>query len=203
MQEFDHIAALWATHNVDVSISADDMLKQAKKEVNSLRTKSLLNIAGMSLSVVAMVTLWLLYPLFYEIQSWTTHAGISIMIIAILVYAIILYNNYKIIAKSDFTQNPDEFVNKLKVYQLNRLALYNKLYWFYVIALSLGMGLYFIEILTQLSFWLQLLAVVLSFGWIVFCSTLVRKAVIKKDKERISMLVEKFERISKQFESSE
>ena len=199
MQEFDHIAALWATHNVDVSISADDMLKQAKKEVNSLRTKSLLNIAGMSLSVVAMAMLWLFYP----IQSWTTHAGISIMIIAILVYAIILYNNYKIIAKSDFTQNPDEFVNKLKVYQLDRLALYNKLYWFYAIALSLGMGLYFIEILTHLSFWLQLLAVALSFGWIIFCSTLVRKAVIKKDKERISMLVEKFERIGKQFHTVE
>ena len=199
MQEFDHIAALWATHNVDVSISADDMLKQAKKEVNSLRTKSLLNIVGMSLSVVAMVMLWLLYP----VNSWTTHAGISIMIIAILVYAVILYNNYKIIAKSDFTQNPDEFVNRLKLYQLDRLALYNKLYWFYVIALSLGMGLYFIEILTYLSFWMQLMAVAFSFAWIVFCSTMVRKAVIKKDKQRISMLVEKFERIGKQFHSAE
>jgi hypothetical protein len=46
MQEFDHIEALWAAHTVDVKISSDEMLKQAKKEVNGMRTKSLLNIGG-------------------------------------------------------------------------------------------------------------------------------------------------------------
>ena len=194
MQEFNHIEALWAKHTVDVTISSDDMLKQAKKEVNSLKTKSLLNIAGMCLSVLAMVMLWL----FYDIQSWTTHAGISIMIAAILVFAFILYNNYRIISNVDFTVNPNEFIAKLKLYQLNRLAMHNRLYWFYTFALSIGMALYFIEILAQMEFWMQTIAVVLSFGWMIFCSTLVRKAVIKKDKERIALLIEKFERISDQ-----
>lgn len=194
MQEFNHIEALWAKHTVDVTISSDDMLKQAKKEVNSMRTKSLLNIAGMCLSVLAMAMLWL----FYDIQSWTTHAGISIMIAAILVFAFILYNNYRIISNVDFTVNPNEFIAKLKLYQINRLAMHNRLYWFYTFALSLGMALYFIEILAQMEFWMQTIAVVLSFGWMIFCSTLVRKAVIKKDKERIALLIEKFERISDQ-----
>lgn len=196
MQEFDEIEALWAKHTVDVSISADDMLKQAKKEVNGLRTKSLLNIGGMILSVIAMAMLWL----FYDIQNWTTHAGISIIIITILVYTAILYNNYKIISKVDFTVNPNEFITKLKLYQLDRLTMYNRLYWFYTIALSLGAALYFIEVLSHMEFWMQVIAIILSLGWMVFCSTLVRKAVIKKDKERISLLIEKFERISGQLQ---
>lgn len=195
MQQFDQIEALWAKHTVDVNISAEEMLKQAKKEVNGMRTKSLLNIGGMILSVIAMAMLWL----FYDVQNWTTHAGISIIIITILVYTTILYNNYKIISKVDFTVNPNEFIAKLKIYQLNRLAMHNRLYWFYTLSLSLGMALYFIEILSHMEFWMQTLAIILSFGWIIFCSTLVRKAVIKKDKERIALLIEKFERISGQF----
>lgn len=196
MQEFDQIEALWAKHTVDVKISADDMLKQAKKEVNGMRTKSLLNIGGMIISSLAMASLWL----FYDVKSWTTHAGISIIIIAIAVYTVILYNNYKIISKSDFTVNPNEFISSLKLYQLNRFALYNRLYWFYAIALSLGMVLYFVEILAHQNFWIQIIALIVSFGWMIFCSTLVRKAVIKKDKERIALLIEKFKRISQQFQ---
>lgn len=195
MQQFDQIEALWAKHTVDVNISADEMLKQAKKEVNGMRTKSLLNIGGMILSVIAMAMLWL----FYDVQNWTTHAGISIIIITILVYTAILYNNYKIISKVDFTVNPNEFITKLKLYQLDRLTMYNRLYWFYTIALSLGAALYFIEVLSHMEFWMQIVAIVVTIGWMVFCSTLVRKAVIKKDKERIALLIEKFERISGQF----
>ena len=196
MQEFDQIEALWAKHTVDVKISADDMLKQAKKEVNGMRTRSLLNIGGMVLSVIAMAMLWLLY----DVQNWTTHAGITIIIITILVYTAILYNNYKIISKVDFTINPNDFINKLKLFQLDRLTMYNRLYWFYTIALSLGMVLYFIEILARMNFWMQIVAVVVSFGWMIFCSTVLRKAVIKKDKERIALLIEKFERIGSQLQ---
>lgn len=199
MQEFDHIEALWAKHTVDVKISADEMLKQAKKDVSNMRTKSLLNIIGMALSIFAVAAIWL----FYDFASIYTHLGISIIILAVAVYTIILYNNHRVIAQNDFTENPHIFLQKLKVYQLQRHQLYNKLYWFYVIALSLGMALYFFEILHNLQLWLQVLILFLSFGWVVFCSTLVRKAVIKKDKERIALLIEKFERISNQFKETE
>lgn len=198
MQEFNHIEALWAAHTVDVKISSDEMLKQAKKDVNNMRTKSILNIFGMGLSFVAVACLWL-----FNFESWTTHAGITIIVMAIAVYTLILYNNYLIIAKSDFTVNPNEFISQLKLYQLNRHTLYNKLYWFYAIALSLGMVLYFFELLTHLSFWVQVAFVGASFGWMIFCSTLVRKAVIKRDKERIALLIEKFERISAQFKEQQ
>lgn len=199
MQEFDHIEALWAKHTVDVKISADEMLKQAKKDVSNMRNKSLLNIIGMALSIFAVAAIWL----FYDFASIYTHLGISIIILAVAVYTVILYNNHRVIAQNDFTENPHIFLQKLKVYQLQRHQLYNRLYWFYVIALSLGMALYFFEILHNLQLWLQVLILFLSFGWVVFCSTLVRKAVIKKDKERIALLIEKFERISNQFKETE
>ncbi|MFN0257079.1 hypothetical protein [Pedobacter ureilyticus] len=199
MQEFDQIEALWAKHTVDVKISADDMLKQAKKDVSSMRTKSLLNIIGMALSIFAVAAIWF----FYDATSISTHLGISIIVLSIAVYTVILYNNHRVISQNDFTENPNTFLQNLKIYQLQRHQLYNRLYWFYVVALSAGMALYFFEILHYFELWLQILILVLSFGWIVFCSTLLRKAVIKRDKERISLLIEKFERISNQFKETE
>lgn len=199
MQKFNEIEALWAKHKVEVKVSADEMLKQVKKEVNGIRFKSLLNIAGMIISFFSVTAIWL----FFNFQSWTTYLGISIVIVTIGVYTVILYNNYRIIAKNDFTANPNDLIKQLKRFQLSRIALYNRLYWFYAIALSLGMGFYFIEILADFETWLKITALVLSFGWIVLCSTLFRRAIIKKDKEKIVLLIEKFERIGQQFTESE
>ncbi|RZL43053.1 MAG: hypothetical protein EOP00_22895 [Pedobacter sp.] len=199
MQEFDHIEALWAKHTVDVKISADEMLKQAKKDVSNIRNKSLLNIIGMALSIFALASIWI----WYDFNSMAAQLGLSIVIIAVLATTVILYNNHRVISQNDFTENPHIFLQKLKIYQLQRHQLYNKMFWVYVAALSIGTALYFSEILTLLTPWLQAILLVFSFGWIIFCSTLVRKAVIKRDKERIALLIEKFERISNQFKESE
>ncbi|WP_432707957.1 hypothetical protein [Pedobacter sp.] len=195
MQEFEDIKSIWHNHSVEVKISAGEMLQQAKKEVNNIRNKSLLNIIGMGLSFVAVACLWL----FFDFNSWTTHVGITILIIAIAIYTFILYRGHQLISKTDFTANPHDFLNKLRAYQISRYSLYNRLFWIYMIALCVGSALFFFEILSYFSFWKQILVVVLSLAWFIFCSTILRNIVIKKEKERIALLIEKFERISAQF----
>ncbi|MNK74666.1 hypothetical protein D3C87_941860 [compost metagenome] len=199
MQAFDQIQELWQKHEVEVKVSADEMLQQAKKEVNGLKLKSALNIGGMLLSFIAIAALWI----FFHFESWTTHVGISITIIAIGVYTLILYRDYRLIAKNDFTAHPNEFLNNLKTYQLNRYKLYNSLYWFYMVALSLGLIFYFVEILAHFNTAQKVIAVGLTALWMIFCSTILRKAVMKREKERIALLIEKFERISGQISTPE
>ncbi|WP_421939208.1 hypothetical protein [Pedobacter sp.] len=194
MQAFDQIQQLWQKHEVEVKVSADEMLQQVKKEVGGLKLKSALNIIAMFASFLSIAALWI----FFHFESWTTHVGISITIIAIGVYTLILYRDHRLIAKSDFTAHPHEYLNNLKTYQLNRYKLYNSLYWFYAIALSLGIIFYFVEILSFFSIIQKIVAVGLTFLWILFCSTILRKAVIKREKERIALLIEKFERLSEQ-----
>lgn len=194
MQAFDQLQELWQNHEVDVKVSADEMLQQAKKEVNGIKLKSALNILGMLVSFIAIAALWI----FFHFESWTTHVGISITIIAIGVYTLILYRDYRLISKTDFTAHPHEYLNNLKTYQLNRYKLYNSLYWFYMIALSLGIIFYFVEILSYFNTVQKVLAVGLTTLWILFCSTVLRKAVMRREKERIALLIEKFERISGQ-----
>ncbi|MEH3115702.1 hypothetical protein [Pedobacter terrae] len=199
MQAFDQIQELWQQHEVEIKVSADEMLQQAKKEVNGLKLKSALNIGGMLLSFIVIAALWI----FFHFESWTTHVGISITLIAIGVYTLILYRDYRLISKNDFTAHPKEFLNNLKTYQLNRYKLYNTLYWFYAIALALGLGFYFVEIMARFSNMQKVIAVGLTALWIIFCSTILRKAVIKREKERVALLIEKFERIGSQISTLE
>jgi len=199
MQAFDQIQELWQKHEVEVKVSADEMLQQAKREVNSLRLKSALNILGMLASFLVIAAVWI----FYHFESWTTHLGISITMIAIGVYTLILYRDHRLISKSDYTLHPSEYLSNLKTYQLNRYKLYNSLYWFYTVALSLGLIFYFVEILSYFSILQKVIAVSLTALWIIFCSTILRKAVIKREKERIALLIEKFERISGQISTPE
>lgn len=195
MQEFDHIQSLWQSHSIEVKISSEEMLTQAKKEVNAINNKSVMNITGMLLSFVAVASLLV----FFDFQSWTTHAGIFIFLVAIALTTLMLYRGHRLISKNDFTTHPNEFLVNLKLYQISRFNLYNKLYWIYAIALSLGISFFFVEILSYFEPWVKVLVILLTSGWMIFCSTLVRRAVVKKEKERIALLIEKFERLASQF----
>ena len=195
MQEFEHIQSLWQSHSVDVKISAEQMLEQAKKEVQSIRSRSLLNICGMVLSLVAISS-----ALFYfEFNSWSTILGIVVIILSIAISILLLYREHRLISRNDFTEHPEAFLARLHTYQLSRYNLYNKLYWFYAAAISVGFILFFFETLHNLSFALQLFIVLLTVSWMAFCATILRRAYMKKEKERIDLLIEKFERLSNQF----
>jgi membrane protein YdbS with pleckstrin-like domain len=196
MQEFEHIQSLWQSHSVEVKISSEEMLGQAKKEVNTLRNRSLLNIVGMVVSFVAINGMLL----YFDFDSWTTTLGIGIIVVAIAVSTILLYREHRLISRNDFTEHPTVFLNNLREYQVSRYNLYNKLFWFYVAVVSFGVVLFFFETLQHLSIWVQGTIVVLTVLWMTFCATILRKAYMKKEKERIDLLIEKFERISAQFE---
>lgn len=196
MQEFEHIQSLWQSHSVEVKISSEEMLGQAKKEVNTLRNRSLLNIVGMVVSFVAINGMLL----YFDFDSWTTTLGIGIIVVAIAVSTILLYREHRLISRNDFTEHPTVFLNNLREYQVSRYNLYNKLFWFYVAVVSFGVVLFFFETLQHLSIWVQSAIVVLTVLWMTFCATILRKAYMKKEKERIDLLIEKFERISAQFE---
>ena len=175
------------------------MLLQAKKEVKAIRAKSLYNIAGMVVSFLAISSLLV----FFDFNSWTTPAGISIIILAVAIYTLLLYKEHRLISTNDFTAHPEVFLDKLKAYQLSRYNLYNKLYWFYVAAISIGFVLFFFETLHNLDTWIQVSIILFTVLWMVFCATILRKAFMKKEKERIDLLIEKFERISSQFQEKE
>jgi len=199
MQEFEDIQSLWQSHSVEVKISSEEMLEQAKKEVNGMRTKSLFNIGGMVISFIAISSLLL----FFNFNSWTTSLGIVIIVLTVAVYTILLYREHRLISRNDFTEHPGAFLTKLHEYQLSRYNLYHKLYWFYAAPISFGFILFFFETLHNLSLIVQTAIVLFTILWMAFCATILRRSFMKREKERVDLLIEKFERISAQFKEQE
>ncbi|MBY0244124.1 MAG: hypothetical protein K2Q03_01595 [Sphingobacteriaceae bacterium] len=195
MQNFNHIESLWAEHSVELKISADEMLKQVKKDVNHIKTKSILNILGMVASFLTINLVWIYIPAEYI----STHIGMSIILITIGVYLGILYKHHRMISKTDYTMYPNQYLNTLKNYQLIRFKLYNRMFWIYTVFLSIGLLLYFIEIFEHFSFLQKTITLSFTFIWILYCSTILRTKVMNREKERINLLIEKLERISNQF----
>ncbi len=197
MQNFDVIEKIWSAHSVEVKISSDEMLAQVKKDVNTLKNKSFLNIAIMLGCVVILSILWY----YLRFSSLSTNIGLGITILSILAYSGLLVKDHNLINKTDFTLHPAQYLSQLKQYQLNRYRLYNSIYWVYVIALTAGISLYFLEILQYFTVEWRWFAVTITFGWILFCSTFVRKIVMRREKERIALLIEKLERLGQQFKA--
>ncbi|WP_256004694.1 MULTISPECIES: hypothetical protein [Pedobacter] len=186
MQEFDHIQSLWQSHSVETNISSDEMLAQAKKEVSAIKTRSLLNIIGMLVSFAAFLSLFL----FFSFDSWTTQAGLAIIAMLTGVYTFILYLDYRIISRTDFTADPASFLASLKAYQLNKFTLYNKLYWVYLVGLCLGFGLYAYDMLNHFSILWQALIIGFIVLWVSLSATILRKAYLNREKERLDQLMD-------------
>lgn len=198
MHNFDEIEKLWNSHSVDTKISSDEMLVQVKKDVAILKGKSIGNIFLTLGASAALLLLWF----YIDFTSFSTNIGLGVVIFSMLVYAGFLYRDHRLINSTDFTLYPAQYLQQLKKYQISRFNLYNYLYWFYAIGLSLGIALYFLEILQFFSVEWRWVAVLVTLAWIVFCSTFVRRVVIKREKERIDLLIEKFERLSNQFKTN-
>jgi hypothetical protein len=54
-------------------------------------------------------------------------------------------------------------------------------------------------VLNNLSPVLQIGIIAFTIFWMALCATILRRAYMKREKERLDLLIEKFERISEQF----
>ena len=111
-----------------------------------------------------------------------------------------MLRDYRIINKRDFTTNPAEYLKSLKAYQKNRAKLLGNLYYIYVLLLSVGLLLYFIEVLQDVSMLSKILVYALTALWFLLCTFYLKNRIAKNEQEKINLLVDRLERLTEQFE---
>ncbi len=137
---------------------------------------------------------------FFSFQSWLTQMGLSIILVTILTYAIMIIRNYRILNKHDATQNPTEYLQDLKEYQKNRAKVVGWFYYLYVLLISLGLSLYFVEVLQNSSVSYKILVYGVSIVWIVLLTFYYKKRIFRNEEEKLNLIIEKLERLQGQFE---
>jgi len=108
MKDFDQLMSVWQGQPKQDQLSVDDVLKQVKKGMNSMSRKLAWNIASMTLSFLAILCIML----FLVFQSWATYAGMSIILITLILYIIMMVRDYKLIHSHDITINPADYLHK-------------------------------------------------------------------------------------------
>ena len=196
MKDFDHIMSVWQGQPKADQLSVDDVLKQVKKGIRSITSQLYWGIVVM----VGVLALTFLILFFFVFQSWLTYMGLFIMLITMLVYAGMIIRNYRILNKRDATLNPTEYLQDLKDYQKNRAKTVGWFYYLYVLLISLGLSLYFVEVLRNSSIYYKTLVYGISVVWILMLTFYYKKRIFKNEEEKLNLIIEKLERLQGQFE---
>jgi hypothetical protein len=153
---------------------------------------------GIVAMIVALVNSFAV--LFFSVfQSWVTYVGLFIMVLTMLLYVLMMIRDYRIIHKRDATSSPTEFLEDLKIYQKNRAKIYGNLYYTYVMLLSVGLTLYFLEVLHDASVVGKIVVYVLTTTWFLICTFYLKQRIVKNEEEKINLIVERLERLKEQF----
>jgi hypothetical protein len=196
MKDFDHLMSVWQAQPKQDQLSVDEVLRQVKKGIRSITSQLYWGIVAMG----AVLALTFLILFFFVFQSWLTYVGITIMLVTMLLYSIMIIRNYRILNKRDSTLNPTEYLQDLKEYQKNRAKVAGWFYYLYVLLISLGLSLYFVEVLRNSTILYKVLVYGLTFVWIMFLTLYYKKRIFKNEEEKLNLIIEKLERLQGQFE---
>lgn len=176
-------------------VPVDTLLKQVKKSTAALNQKLLWSIVLMAATFVFMIVLFL----FFLFNSWLTYAGIFITMSTILIYGIFMYRDYRLIGSHDPTTEINIYLEKLKSYQTSRTRVNGAMLYIYTFLLTLGLGLFMIEILKSLSVFFEIAIYTILIVWIFLVMFYWRKWIIKAEQEKIGEIIERLERLKNQF----
>ena len=196
MKDFDHLMSVWQAQPKQDQLSVDEVLRQVKKGIRSITSQLYWGIVAMG----AVLALTFLILFFFVFQSWLTYVGITIMLVTMLLYSILIIRNYRILNKRDSTVNPTDYLQDLKEYQKNRAKVAGWFYYLYVLLISLGLSLYFVEVLRNSTILYKILVYGLTFVWIMFLTFYYKKRIFKNEEEKLNLIIEKLERLQGQFE---
>ncbi len=195
MKNFEELSSLWTTQPQAGQIPADTLLKQVKKGTSALNRKLVWSIGMMAATFTMMIILFL----FFLFNSWLTYAGILIVMSTILVYGLMMYRDYKLIAAHDPTTEVNVYLEKLKIYQTSRTRVNGIMLYVYTILLTFGLSLFMIEILKSVSLIFEITVYIIFIGWVLLVMFYWRKRIIKNEQEKISEIIGRLERLKGQF----
>jgi hypothetical protein len=196
MKDFDQLMSVWQGQPKPDQLSVDDVLKQVKKGMNSMSRKLLLSITGMSISFIIILAIML----FLVFNSWVTYLGIVIILITMILYILMMIRDYKLIHKRDVTTNPTDYLQSLKEYQKNRAEIYGWMYYIYVLMISIGLALYFFEVLQSATKVFKITAYTLTGAWLLFCSIYLRRRFVSNEQEKLNLMIDRLIRLQSQFD---
>lgn len=196
MKEFEHLMSVWQGQPKPDKLSVDEALKQVKKGIRGITTKLYWGIVAM----IALIACAFIITFFFAFRSPATTIGILIILITMLMYLSLIVRHYHILNKHDLTQNPTEYLDTLKEYQKNRSKVVGWFYYVFMLLISTGLALYFIEVLESAPLYFKLITYGSTIIWFLFITLYVKPRMFKNEEEKLNLMIDRLIRLQEQFD---
>ena len=196
MKDFDHLMSVWQTQPKKEHLSVDEVLKQVKKGIRGITSRLYWAIVAMIVTIAGAFILMF----FMAFKSPATTLGILIILITMAMYLYMIVRHYHILNKHDLTQNPTDYLNSLKEYQKDRSKVIGWFYYIYILLLSAGLGLYFIEVLEHAPLYFKLVTYGSTLIWFLFTTFYLKPRMFKNEEEKLNLMIDRLERLQEQFD---
>ncbi|WP_289058865.1 hypothetical protein [uncultured Flavobacterium sp.] len=187
---------LWKKQSISQPDMSDLLTRLSKFKKTALRCLWMTNIMLLATCAI-IIFIWI----FFQPQFISTKIGIVLTILAMVVYVFVynkLLSDYKNI---DSTQTNQEYLQKLISIKKKQQFLQTKMMSFYFIVLTLGLCLYLYEYASKMNFIGASLMYGFTLFWMLFNWFYLRPKQVKKQRNKIDNLIEKFEEVSDQLDT--
>jgi len=195
MKEFEHLMSVWQGQPASDKLSVDEALKQVKKGIRGITSKLYWGIVAM----ISLIVGAFIISFFFAFRSPATTIGILIILVTMLMYLSLIIRHYHILNKHDLTQNPTEYLNTLKEYQKNRTKVVGWFYYTYMLLISTGLALYFIEVLENAPLYFKLITYGSTIIWFLFITFYLKPRMFKNEEEKLKLMIDRLIRLQEQF----
>lgn len=196
MKEFEHLMSVWQGQPKPDRLSVEDALKQVKKGIRGITSKLYWGIVAM----IALIVSAFIITFFFAFRSTATTVGIMLILVTMLMYLSLIVRHYHILNKHDLTQNPAEYLNTLKEYQKNRSRVNGWFYYIYMMLISAGLALYFIEVLEDAPLYFKLITYGSTIIWFLFITLYLKPRMFKNEEEKLNLMIDRLIRLQEQFD---
>jgi hypothetical protein len=196
MKEFEHLMSVWQGQPKPDKLSVDEALKQIKKGMRGMTQKLYWGIVAM----IALIAFAFIITFFFAFRSPATTIGILIILVTMLMYLSLIVRHYHILNKHDLTQNPTDYLNTLKEYQKNRSKVIGWFYYVFMLLISTGLGLYFVEVLEDAPLYFKLITYGSIIIWFLFITLYLKPRMFKNEEEKLNLMIDRLIRLQEQFD---
>ena len=196
MKEFEHLVSVWQGQPAAGKLSVDEALKQVKKGIRGITSKLYWGIV----SIIALIVFAFIITFFFAFKSPATTIGILIILVTMLMYLSFMVRHYHILNKHDLTLNPAGYLNTLKEYQKNRTKVIGWFYYIYLLLISIGLALYFMEVLETAPFYFKVVTYGSTITWFLFITFYIKPRMFKSEEEKLNLMIDRLIRLQEQFD---
>ncbi len=184
---------LWAKQETGIPDTKDLFKRVASFKRTYLKQLVYANIL-LLLVAIFIVLIWY----YFQPEYITTKSGIVLIILAILAYLFSYNQSIPLLLKSSYEMSSADYLQQLLSLKRKQQFLQGIMTNLYFILLSTGLFLYMIEYTMRMKLSMGIVCYAITAGWIAFNWFYIKPKTIRKQREKIDGLINKFTLLTEQ-----